>query len=68
MREHADRYLHQLAASRGASEHTLRAYRRDLDELLVFTEERGLGQPAELVPVVGEEKDNASKKVYGAEH
>jgi len=50
MREHADRYLHQLAASRGASEHTLRAYRRDLDELLAFTEERGLVEPAELTP------------------
>jgi integrase/recombinase XerC len=50
MRSHADRYLHQLAASRGASEHTLRAYRRDLDELLVFCEARELADPAELTP------------------
>lgn len=50
MRQHADRYLHQLAASRGASEHTLRAYRRDLDELIAFCEERGVEEPAGLSP------------------
>ena len=37
---HVDAFLRELAATRGASQHTLRAYGRDLDELLVFLAER----------------------------
>ncbi len=50
MRSHVQRYLEGLAAARGASPHTLRAYGRDLDELCVFLEERGVDQPGSLSP------------------
>lgn len=50
MREHVDGFLKHLAATRGASEHTLRAYRIDLDELLVFLDQRGIREPREVTP------------------
>ena len=50
MRRHVQRYLEGLAAGRGASPHTLRAYGRDLDELCLFLEERGVGEPKGLKP------------------
>ncbi|MEX1024232.1 MAG: tyrosine recombinase XerC [Planctomycetota bacterium] len=42
------RFLVQLAATRGASPHTLRAYRADLAEWLRFLGERGLEDPREV--------------------
>ena len=45
-----DSYLDHLRATRGASPHTLRAYGRDLAELLVFLEEREIDDPAEVTP------------------
>ena len=50
MRPHVQRYLSGLAAGRGASPHTLRAYGRDLEELCAFLEERGIQEPAALRP------------------
>jgi integrase/recombinase XerC len=38
-------YLRELAAARGASPHTLRAYRGDLRELVRFLETRGIEDP-----------------------
>ena len=52
MRELVDRWLKELAAARGASEHTLRAYRGDLDGFLAFLAERGVSEPAEVTPRV----------------
>jgi len=43
-----ERYLRQLAATRGASAHTLRAYGGDLAELLAFLEDEGIEAPAEV--------------------
>ncbi len=37
-----DRYLHQLATTRGASEHTLRAYGGDLAELAAYLESHSI--------------------------
>ncbi len=48
MREAVDRFLRQLATTRGASEHTLRAYGGDLDDLLAFLEERGIESAPEV--------------------
>ena len=52
MRELVDRWLKELAAARGASVHTLRAYRGDLDGFLAFLGERGVADPAEVTPRV----------------
>ncbi|MCZ6598849.1 MAG: tyrosine recombinase XerC [Planctomycetota bacterium] len=52
MRRHADRFLEELSATRGASPHTLRAYARDLDELIDYLEGRGIAKPAEVTPRV----------------
>ena len=41
----AARFLTELAAARGASEHTLRAYRRDLAELCAHLAGRGVHDP-----------------------
>jgi len=46
MRSWVDEFLVSLTHERRASEHTLRAYRHDLDEFLSFVEERA-GRPAE---------------------
>ena len=43
-----DRFLRHLAATRGASEHTLRAYGGDLAELASLLEELGLADPREV--------------------
>jgi len=48
MRSQTQRYLNGLAASRGASEHTLRAYGRDLEELCLFCDERGIEDPTAI--------------------
>lgn len=52
MESHADRYLKQLAAARGASEHTLRAYSRDLAEFCLFCEPRSARTPAHMTPAL----------------
>ena len=52
MRGLADGYLRELAATRGASPHTLRAYGGDLDELLAFLDGRGIERPTEVTPRV----------------
>jgi len=46
LRAHVDRYLDELASTRGASEHTLRAYGRDLSELATWLESREIEDPA----------------------
>ncbi len=48
--EHARRFLRELAATRGASPHTLRAYRGDLSELCAWLRERGVAGPGEIGP------------------
>jgi len=50
MLEHVDAYLHRLASTRGASEHTLRAYGADLVELADFLAARGLADPRAVCP------------------
>jgi len=50
LRQHADAFLRELAAARGASPHTLRAYAKDLDELVRFLEERGTEDPRAVAP------------------
>lgn len=46
--EEIDRFLRHLAATRGASEHTLRAYGGDLGELSSFLAERDLEDPRKV--------------------
>jgi integrase/recombinase XerC len=46
--EQTDRFLRHLAATRGASQHTLRAYGGDLAELAGFLEEAGVLDPREV--------------------
>lgn len=50
MRAHVDHYLHKLAATRGASEHTLRAYGGDLEEFCRWCDERGAEEPRDVTP------------------
>jgi len=50
MRAHLDAYLRELAAARGASPHTLRAYRSDLGTFCAFLEQRGVTRPSEVKP------------------
>ncbi|MEM7307176.1 MAG: tyrosine recombinase XerC [Planctomycetota bacterium] len=50
MRTEADRFLEHLRAARGASPHTMRAYSRDLNELLEFLAERAIEDPADVTP------------------
>lgn len=45
-----DRYLVELAAARGASPHTLRAYRGDLDDFSRFAGELGIESPERVTP------------------
>ena len=45
-----DEYLMELAAARGASAHTLRAYHTDLAELALFLEGRGVLDPRLVKP------------------
>ncbi len=45
-----DGWLRELLATRGASPHTLRAYGRDLDELLAFLDGRGIDDPKAVTP------------------
>jgi len=46
-----DNYLHRLANARGASEHTLRAYGADLNDLAEHLESRKLEDPREIKPL-----------------
>jgi integrase/recombinase XerC len=48
--EHVERFLTDLAAARGASPHTLRAYRADLLELADYLERVGIAEPGEVRP------------------
>ena len=48
LHEHIDRFLRHLAATRGASQHTLRAYGGDLAELAGFLEDAGITDPREV--------------------
>ncbi len=50
MRAHLESFLKELAAARGASPHTLRAYRGDLEPFCAFLDERGIADPAEVTP------------------
>jgi integrase/recombinase XerC len=50
LRREVDDFLKELAAARGASPHTLRAYRGDLDGFLAFLEERGIESPRSVTP------------------
>lgn len=50
MLDRVDAYLHRLAATRGASEHTLRAYDTDLIELVKYLEGCGVEDVAEVKP------------------
>jgi integrase/recombinase XerC len=45
LEEHVERFLTALAAARGASAHTLRAYRADLAQFTVWLAERGVADP-----------------------
>ena len=45
-----DRFLEELASTRGASGHTLRAYGADLAEFAAFLERRDVSRPSEIQP------------------
>jgi integrase/recombinase XerC len=50
MRADVQRFLTNLAATRGASPHTLRAYGRDLEELCSYLEARGIDSAEGIKP------------------
>lgn len=50
--EQVDRFLRNLSATRGASEHTLKAYGGDLGELCEFLEHHGIEEPGQVKPRV----------------
>jgi site-specific recombinase XerD len=50
VRRHAEAFLKELAAARGASPHTLRAYEGDLEGFLAFLAERGVDDPRSVTP------------------
>ncbi|MFT7486994.1 MAG: site-specific recombinase XerD, partial [Candidatus Paceibacteria bacterium] len=50
--EHIDRFLRHLGATRGASEHTLKAYGRDLADLANFLEGAQISDPSSVNPRV----------------
>ncbi len=50
--EQIDRFLRHLSATRGASEHTLKAYGGDLAELSEFLEAQNIEEPQEVNPRV----------------
>jgi integrase/recombinase XerC len=52
VRAHVDGFLKELSAARGASPHTLRAYRGDLEGFLRFLDERGISSPKAVTPRV----------------
>jgi len=52
VRAGVDAHLHRMAATRGASEHTLRAYGGDLAELCAFLDEREIEDPRAVTPRV----------------
>ena len=45
-----DRFLERMSAARGASEHTIKAYSRDLADLVGFLEGRGVIAPEGITP------------------
>ncbi len=51
MHSHVTHFLRTLSATRGASEHTLRAYRADLDELVRHLAARGVTDPGKVRPL-----------------
>lgn len=50
LRRSIDRYLVELGAARGASEHTLRAYRGDLSNFAEFAAGLGISAPERVTP------------------
>ena len=50
MRRYVEAFLKELAAARGASPHTLRAYEGDLDGFLAFLAERSVEDPRAVTP------------------
>lgn len=52
LRELVLRYLAELAAARGASPHTLRAYRTDLDGFCTFVESAAVDRAESVTPLV----------------
>src|SRR6185503_15503125 len=52
LRELVRSFLQELAAARGASVHTLRAYESDLESLLAFLATREIEEPSEVTPRV----------------
>jgi integrase/recombinase XerC len=50
--QHVEHFLALLSAARGASEHTLRAYRKDLEQLCAHLTGLGIREPAEVTPRV----------------
>jgi integrase/recombinase XerC len=53
MREHLKSFMQYMRAQRGASEHTLRAYRKDLELFIDHMEESGGGAEPEVADVRG---------------
>ncbi|MFT5286149.1 MAG: integrase/recombinase XerC [Planctomycetota bacterium] len=51
MRQHVEQFLSTLTITRGASAHTLRAYRADLEELVGHLEEREITDPSKVRPL-----------------
>ncbi|MFT5052327.1 MAG: integrase/recombinase XerC [Chlamydiales bacterium] len=47
--QHCDRFLLELASTRGSSAHTLRAYGGDLGEFLAYLTARGIEQPTQIL-------------------
>lgn len=50
LERHVARWLTELESSAGASPHTLRAYRKDLEELCAFLREREVDDPGDVTP------------------
>jgi integrase/recombinase XerC len=48
MRTSIERFLHELASTRGASEHTLRAYRGDLESFARYCETLDVSEPGQV--------------------
>jgi len=51
MHKHVEHFLSTLTATRGASDHTLRAYRSDLGELVEHLDARGVTEPGKVRPL-----------------
>ena len=63
------RYLDHLTVERGLSDHTLAAYRRDLDRYLLFLRSRDVGEPAQIdESVVRSFLASISASTHGEDH